>query len=218
MAKYYFDKYPEICEEPMSLGYDGEALRERLQKRYEYIIKPIENLKGNALTLGGYNGRIPLALLDFMDHVTTIESIYFHQCETNLAKYKKPEQYTVIPEDFFHALPKITENINVLVMAGVYYHISSHQHLINLVCSLNPELIILDSVFLKGDKLRIDFNKGKYGLQGQATVSLTKMFFKNCGYSMKQIYWDEKDYKSSSLKDYKTGRRKTFHCTKLERN
>jgi hypothetical protein len=216
MTKYYFDKYPEICKDPNSLGYDGEALQERLQKRYEYIVKPIENLKGNALTLGGYNGRIPLALLDFMDHVTTIESVYFRQCEANLAKYKNPEQYTVIPEDFFNALPKITEKINVLVMAGVYYHVASHQHLVNLVCDLNPELIVLDSVFLKSNELRVNFNfnKTKYGLEGKATVPLTKIFFENCGYSMKQIVWNERDCKHESLKDYRNGQRKTFHCTK----
>jgi hypothetical protein len=215
MNEQYFDKYPEVYEKDLENAQPQERKKIRLNKRYKYIIEPIKDqLKDkHVLTLGGLTGRWPLAILDAgAAHVTTIEFKHFISLEDNLEKYfGGQDRYTVLADDFYLAMPKISKKIDIIFNLGVYYHVCNHELLMKECLRFEPELMVLDSMFSKRNALCVDFHMAGYGLEGKASVSLTNKFANKYGYELKELVWDKKDCSVPALVEYRKKLRRTFH-------
>ncbi|MER5174097.1 class I SAM-dependent methyltransferase [Thioclava kandeliae] len=126
----------------------------RLERRYDFIIKPISaSFKGaKVLDLGAHDGRWSYVFANLgAASVTAIEGRkHLVECFDKFPKTDFSNRVQFINDDVYHFLETAVSNgeqYDIVCVLGLFYHVSDHLHLLKLIKKLNPKLVIVDSDF-----------------------------------------------------------------------
>ncbi|MDP5216705.1 class I SAM-dependent methyltransferase [Ruegeria sp. 2205SS24-7] len=200
----------------------------RLEQRYRHIVEPFKSdiAGGRVLDLACHDGRWSYALS--FAGAKKVVGVEGRADVLDLFKaYPKSEITDRIElrcNDLFAELEsevKAGEKYDVVAIYGVFYHVVDHFRLLDLVRSLGPKLIIIDSEFVQRSRPMICLNKentshdlnaiaGKFGERfaatGTPTFSAMNLMAKSIGCSIEWVDWNDlaKDQRAG-VKDYYEG-------------
>lgn len=122
------------------------------------------------------------------------------------------------------------EKFNTIFCLGVYYHVLDHYMLIRLMAKREPDVIIIDSTFIRSFELLVDvhtenptlwtsalpsFAGQKQQLVGRVSLGLMVQMAMNCGYRCEPVTWNPREVSSpAAVPDYIKGQRFTLRLLK----
>ena len=215
----------------------------RINERYKRIIQAnLKYIKGKkVIDLGSHNGLWSWAALQSgAAYVLGVEGRQ-KVINSGLSEFSQFEasRYDFICDDVFDALSHIQKykipSFDTVFCLGIYYHVMDHYRLMQLMASLSPEVIIIDTGLISSDDLTITLgyddtdeianaipkSSGKKdALVGFPSVGALKVIAESCGYDAEIIEWKKGEVRQiDNVKDYfnpgeKVKRRYTFRLVR----
>lgn len=138
----------------------------RLEQRHRLIIDPFQpQIEGaRVLDIAAHDGRWSYALA----HAGAAEVVGVEARQELIDRFAHfPEdvfrdRITLVCNDLFaeiEARVAAGEQFDVVALYGIFYHIMDHFRLLSLIRRLRPELIIIDSEFIKADNAMVQVLK-----------------------------------------------------------
>ena len=225
---------------PRALAYGKAEHSQRLFERHKRIIEPnIQWIRDKrVLDLASNNGRWVWAALNAgATFVTGVEGRddRVAQATRNLVDLGYGDRCRIACSDIFDFLfqSKPGEYDAVLCL-GVYYHVMDHYMLMRLMAKLAPELIIIDSSFLRTFDFLVSVHADNTSLHtsalpkykgqraeivGEVSLGLMIEMAANFGYRVEPIAWRPAEIQFPiPVHDYLRGRRFTLRLVKSERD
>lgn len=134
------------------LGY-GATKISRLELRHRFLVDAVaREIRGaKVLDLGCHDGRWTYAYARAgARHVVGVEGRPELLDRFGRSPHVEGAKIELRPTDLFRAFDdmKLTgERFDVVACLGVLYHVADHFRLLSSICSLNPRLVIVDSLF-----------------------------------------------------------------------
>jgi len=203
----------------------------RLNERYNHIIQPqLNHIMGKKiLDLGAHDGRWMWACLE--SGAKSATGFEARKAAVESGKKNIPSLYRDYKNSFdfrigdvFDLISKIKPGkYDTILCLGLFYHILNHERIIELMTSLKPEAIIIDSVLFNSSEAisryyyeetsnpDMGFSNNPTTLVGTTSVGALNEFAKINGYSIEYIEWraDQITYQYQ-LNDYMAKER--FTC------
>ncbi|MDX1722558.1 MAG: methyltransferase domain-containing protein [Pseudomonas sp.] len=142
----FFSDYPRFYATSQT-----SAIPDRLNCRYQSIIQANQNIIAGKrlLDIGSHDGRWTFAALQAgAQHVTGIEprAELIDNAVSNMQAYGIDESsYAFIKDDVFNFLRSHTNEIDVVLCLGYFYHTIQHVELVKLMAGTQARHIILDT-------------------------------------------------------------------------
>ncbi len=146
----FFDQFPEVYDSEVS------AAPARLEYRYNLLIKNHEEyIRGkHFIDLGAHDGRFSLAALETgATGVTAVEG-RMESCKKIVKLLNKyhPSKFQIINHDLRGGFITIKQP-DVVLCAGLLYHVFDPYHILKCIDQMNPKIIIVDSTVVSGQTL-----------------------------------------------------------------
>lgn len=142
----------------------------RLEQRHRLIVDPFQpQIEGaRVLDLAAHDGRWSYALA----HAGAAEVVGVEARQELIDRFAQfpqdvfRDRITLVRNDLFaeiEARAAAGEQFDVVALYGIFYHIMDHFRLLSLLRRLRPELIIIDSEFIKTDNAMVQVLKEEVG-------------------------------------------------------
>lgn len=218
---------------------DGkEVLSDRLSERYKRIVEMnIDAFKNKrVIDIAANNGRWSYAAIHA--GAISVDSIEWRQDRINDARsyFKKlgcDDKINTNQGDMFSWLDRFDSKVDTVLCLGIFYHIMDHYMLLRKIAATSPEVIIMDSGFVRSFRNSIHIQledpskhlntssvyEGQQSeLVGFVSLGLMLQMSWNLGYRCHPMLWDPKVISNPEcVQDYMMGRRFTLRLDKMNR-
>jgi tRNA (mo5U34)-methyltransferase len=208
--------------------HDRSKVNRHLQRKRFFFDSMLESLGGDlrgkrVLDLGCNAGFWSLACLDAgCDFICAIDGRRMHIDQARLVLSERghaEDRFTLICRDLFECDLSTHGPFDIVLCLGLLYHVSKPVELIERICALQPELVVVDTSVndlktpaysLKNESLDDPRNAVDRELVMVPSESAVPMTFRPFGYDCTTLLPDFTDY--TGAEDYKKHRRLAFHC------
>lgn len=208
--------------------HDRSKVNRHIQRKRLFFDPMLEKLGGGlqgkrVLDLGCNAGFWSLASLDAgCDYVCAIDGRPMHIDQTRLvlsARGYDNDRFSLICSNLYDCDLSANGPFDVVLCLGLLYHVSRPVELIERICTLGPEYVVVDTSVnglrvpaytLKTERLDDPRNAVDLELVMQPSEAAVHMTFKAFGYDCATLFPDFTDYTGAS--DYENGGRLAFHC------